>query len=359
MSSSNWRSRAAFTLLELFIVIGIIGILICLLLPATRLSREAARRMQCSNNLKQLGLALHNYHQAFQHLPSAMGGTAQGRTELDGNSNRLSGNVALLPFLEHVALWDKISSTLEINKTLYPPMGPAPWVASYDPWREQIPALRCANSDHVTSKYGLTNYAFCIGDAARDVHLPQRPRGVFACRMTTQFSDITDGSSNTIAMGEIGAPDGRAVIGQIAVRQSPGMLQDPSLCRKTVTAGSGNSYLPKVQLSELGRGACWADGSAGFSLFNTILPPNSPNCAVTGADAADGLYSMGSMHTGGGNAVMADGSVRFIAENIDVGESNQSTLSGQQLTATSIPSPHGIWGALGTSAGNENVNSTE
>ena len=359
MSPSNLRMRRAFTVIEIFVVLGIIVILIGLLLPATRLSREAARRMQCSNHLKQLGLALHNYHQTFGRLPSAMGGTDKGITDLDGNANRLSGVVAMLPYLEEAELWDEISRSLEMNKTLYPPMGPAPWVASYDPWKKQIPVLRCASSDALASKFGLTNYAFCIGDAARDVHLPTRPRGTFGCRLTTQFSDIIDGLSTTIAMGEIGNPNRRTAIGQVAVKQPLAMLQDVSLCRKTVNAGSRNSYLPKVQLSELGRGACWADGSAGFSLFNTILPPNRPSCAVSGAEAADGLYSMGSLHTGGGNVVMADGSVRFLNQNIDAGAENQRTLTVQQLTATSLPSPHGIWGALGTIAGDENFGSTE
>ncbi|MCI0361879.1 MAG: DUF1559 domain-containing protein [Planctomycetaceae bacterium] len=351
-TSSHCRKSAArsgFTLLELLFVIGLICILIALLLPAVRYSREGARRSQCTNNLKQLGIALHNYHDVYGHFPSAMGGTG-----VAGNANRLSGLVAMLPYLEQVSLWEQISRPAKIGGTEYPAMGPAPWVWAYDPWKQQLPLLRCPSAaSGPPTDCGTTNYTFCIGDMAQQIHEPTVLRGAFACGLVTCLTDITDGASHTIAMGEIGIPSGRLVVGQFATHQSNDLLKNPSLCRGTLSQSRANQYADSVQLGTPGRGGRWADGAAGYNLINTILPSNSPSCAVAGSEAVDGIYSAGSFHPGGVQVVMADCAVRFVAESIDAGNPHELTPRPEQIQAGPLASPYGVWGAMGTAAGQD------
>jgi prepilin-type processing-associated H-X9-DG protein len=315
--------------------------------------------MQCSNHLKQLTLGMHNYHDSHGHFPSAMGGTGVGATPADGNANRLSGLVALMPYIEgHNAdrFWEQVSHPAEFDGVTYPAMGPAPWVEEYAPWQEKFPTLRCPSASDERMSFGQTNYAFCVGDVAHGIHQPAKLRGSFACGMTSRFDDIADGSSNTIAMGEIGTPAGLSVIGQFAINQPADFLANPSLCLG-VRVGSRQNYREEVSLSESGRGSRWADGAAGFSLFNTVLPPNSPSCAVGGTEAVDGFYSVGSLHPGGAMVSLVDGSVRFISYNIDAGDPTQAPLTPEQFAHGRVASPYGVWGALGTAAGQEDVGS--
>ena len=343
--------RSGFTLVELLVVVAVIGVLIALLLPAVRVSREASRRMGCANNLKQLGLALHNYHETYKHLPAAMGGTGVGATPRQGNSDRLCGLVALLPFIECSALWDTISNPMQANGVLYPAMGPAPWVAEYPPWKQELSYLQCPSDNSERTTFGKTNYAFCVGDVTQKIHQPTHLRGAFACGMISRLEDITDGTSNTIAMGEIGTPTALNVVGQFAINQGPGLLINPSICQKL--RASPNVYDKRVSLSDSGRGSRWADGAGGFGLITTVLPPNSASCAVGGTEAVDGIYSAGSYHPGGALVVMADASTQFVAQSIDAGDASQPPVSPQQLGEGPIASPYGVWGAIGTGAGGE------
>ncbi|MBC8355117.1 MAG: DUF1559 domain-containing protein [Planctomycetes bacterium] len=348
-------SRSGFTLVELLAVLAIIGLLVALLLPATRSSREAARRMSCSNNLKQLGISLHSYHDAHRHFPAAMGGSGHGTTSTRGNANRLSGLVALLPFMEQQPLWEQISKPTEFDGVMYPAMGPAPWIVKYTPWSTEIGALRCPSADSERTDFGQTNYTFCVGDMVEHLHEPVKLRGAFACRMTSKFKDISDGTSNTIAMGEFGTPAKRSLVGQFAAHQSSGILTDPRLCLAVRESSKRQSYANDVPLGELGRGSRWADGAAGFSLINTVLPPNSPSCAVGGFQAVDGIYSAGSLHPGGAQFLMVDGSVRYLSETIDAGDASHPPVTTEQLAGGPVASPYGVWGSLGTSAGAEKV----
>ncbi|QEG41677.1 DUF1559 domain-containing protein [Roseimaritima ulvae] len=341
---------AGFTLVELLVVLAIIVIVAALFLPAVRSSKEAARRMSCGNNLKQLGLALHNYHDTHSHFPAAMGGTLGGTSDRDSNAGRLSGLVAMLPFLEQPGLWQQLQQPSEHDGVTYPAMGPAPWVAEYPVWSRQLSTLACASAAPQSSGLGRTNYAFSIGDLAVQIHDPGVLRGAFACGQTSRLDDIADGASYTLAMAEIGTRDGRAVQGQFAVNQSNQILKDPSACFAT---SADEHYASQQPLSDDGRGGRWADGAAGYGLVQTILPPNSPSCAVGGIEAVDGIYSAGSYHPGGSQIVKLDGAVSFITADVDTGQTSAAPLSPQRLQAGPVPSPYGIWGALGTAAGEE------
>ncbi len=348
-------SRTGFTLIEVILVVLVLGVLLAFFLPNVRRSRGAARRSQCKNNLKQLCLALHNYHDYHGSFPSAMGGTG-GDGPNDGNANRLSGLVALLPFIDEAPLWEQISAPVEANGIQYPAMGPAPWVSEYAPWQTQLEALHCASQEREEeADFGRTNYAFCIGDVARNIHRPQTLRGAFACRKTSRLSDITDGHSNTIAMAEIGTQSGSNIVGQFAVKQTANFLTKPRRIRGLFASSERLLYAEGVPLSHLGRGGCWADGAGGVSLVNTVLPPNSPSTSIGKSDPADGLYSAGSSHPGGIFVAMVDGRVRFVSDSIDVGNQSHATLTARQLSERHIASPYGVWGALGTSAGNDEV----
>ena len=159
------RNRG-FTLVELLVVIAIIGILVGLLLPAVQAAREAARRMSCSNNFKQIGIGLHNYHAAFKQLPKHGSGTGLngapsiGRTDEPpgNNQNDLSILVGLMPFVEQQGVWDQIVNPFRVESTgaIYAEMGPRPTISlsrqsanPYDPWLTEIPMLRCPSDPGV------------------------------------------------------------------------------------------------------------------------------------------------------------------------------------------------------------------
>ncbi|QEG38082.1 DUF1559 domain-containing protein [Roseimaritima ulvae] len=333
--------RQGFTLVELLVVIAIIGVLVGLLLPAVQAAREAARRMSCSNNLKQLGLAMHNYHDTFGALPARQ----QGPNWTGGSSTgvpRWSAFVGLLPFFEQQTRYDQIKT------------------GGYHAWHGnansgyvgEIPTLVCP-SDGLFSgtgpdrnaEYSPLNYGLVMGDHYAINANASRPdeniRGLFGYLVYSKFRDITDGLSNTIAMSEILVAPSDARIGR-AVGAS---TTDPLACRAYLT---GNFYTSGSLIAQFRcHGQRWQDGRPGYCAVTTILPPNSATCS---SQASNGIYSSSSRHPGGVQAVMADGSVQFMPETIDTG--NLSLPA-----ATSGPSVYGVWGALGTKAGGEvNVN---
>ncbi len=164
----------------------------------------------------------------------------------------------------------------------------------------------------------------------------ERGRGIFAPNIWKNFADITDGTSNTVALGErvIGLDGRYAIRGNI----TQGSIA-PADCRATV--GSGGLYATPFQAPcDYSNGRRWADGMPLFGGFNTILPPNSPSCAASAAEVTDGIFSVTSNHPGGVNVGMADGSVRFISEKIDAGDGTAEVSKG--------PSPFGVWGLAGT-----------
>jgi len=340
--------RSGFTLIELLVVIAIIAILIALLLPAVQQAREAARRTQCKNNLKQLGLGLHNYHDTYGVFVAKQGGS-EGLTN---NHNHLSGFVPLLPFFDQAPLFNQIAGPLTVGATTYPAGGTSPWDGAYPPWGTQITMLLCP-SDPVPAKgleggCGDTNYVFCVGDSVAQSMYNTNPRGLFGHQRCFGTRDVTDGLSNTIALAEIcRRVDDRSVYGWGAT-QVAGVDTNPTVCLAQV---QNRLFLPSATLvADNFRGGTWSDGRTVWCGFNTILPPNSPSCTSASNSWSNGVYSAASRHTGIVQVLMGDGAVRTISENISTGN-----LSAADPATTGGPSPYGIWGALGTKGSSEIV----
>lgn len=369
----NPRLRVGFTLVELLVVIAIIGILIALLLPAVQAAREAARRAQCSNNLKQFGLALHNYHDVYKAFPPRRGGTAGysivgASDRFDGNYDRKSAFIFLLAFLEQQSLADQIAAGNVVNSNgrLIPPGGPAGWYTnpSWVPWTVQISTVLCPSDKPilVPGQQAKHSYAFSMGDSTgsddpNNVRAWNRAdsqtRGVFAGSQRCRgFKDITDGTSNTIAMSERvfgnnsagNAPASGIDIRAGEARAGAAVLTNPGACYAQAT---GKKYVGVYVKRAFGY--LWADGQAERVGFTTILPPNAPSCVADsagGADSNGGVLSAASYHPGGAQGLMVDGSVRFISETIDTGRTDLPPV-------TSGRSPYGVWGALGSIDGGE------
>ena len=342
--------RSAFTLVELLVAVAIIGILIGMFLPAVRGVREPARRTQCLNNLRQIALANLNYESAHMRFPSAMGG------ELHDQSGRINGLVSLLPFMEQEALYKEISQPSEFDGVSFPPM-PAPWLKEYGPWKTNLPHLECPSQGmrYTDADFGVTHYAFSVGDQARGLHQPGISRGAYGMQSKTTIGDIGDGSSNTILLAEIGSTTG-GELRQYAIGVSPSALENP--LDVVDLADTSGDLVEGAQVSSIRRGSRWSDGGAGPSLFNTILPPGSASASVGGETGADGLYSAGGPHPSTVSSAFADGSTRSINKNIDTGDLSLPTPTIEQMNEK-IPSPYGVWGALGTIAGEESVSQSE
>ena len=359
--------RRAFTLVELLVVIAIIGILIALLLPAVQAAREAARRAQCSNNLKQIGLALHNYHATYGAFPFHRGGTTAGGSTDDLQSNRgwLSPWVPMLPFMEQTPLYETITSTQTIGGTTYPPWGPAPGTTAYDPWRVQVVPLLCPSDPDGASlkqpaNVGHTNYHWSLADQIyRNHHIysdnnysTRSPRGIFGVlgRAHVTMASVRDGTSNTVAFGEkVICIIGTSIKGGIARDAGGSLDDDPTVCLARVDT-DGKTLTGNTNCST---GKRWNGSQPGRCTINTVLAPNGPTC--TQGNLGWSLSTPSSYHPGGVNVTLVDGSVRFISETIDSGNSAAASPLSSSLGANSanMASPYGVWGALGSKAGGE------
>jgi len=363
------KSRGGFTLVELLVVIAIIGVMVGLLLPAVQAAREAARRMSCGNNLKQLGLGVHNYHAAYNRLPMYAGGTG-GIVNQPHNHALLSPLVALLPFIEQQALWEQISAPFGGFQS----MGAQPWNNAYAPWLQTISTYRCPSDPTLAAvgRKGATNYAACLGDGmlhlqsgGLDANYNTTPdfnvasahlRGVFKTRRATGFRDVLDGTANTIMMGEIVIDAGnREVIGAPAF-VTANVHENPSTCLPMVDVARPRFWAAATVLGngsnvndDWRRGHGWAYGSPLFTGFNTVRPPNKESCMrQVSNEQGDGVFTSASRHQGGAHVLMTDGAVKFISDSIESGRQQ-----GPIVWNAGVASPFGLWGALGTAASGE------
>jgi prepilin-type N-terminal cleavage/methylation domain-containing protein len=346
-----------FTLVELLVVIAIIGILVALLLPAIQAAREAARRSQCTNNLKNLAVAAQNYHDTWNAFPARQAGT--GTIKSGGQRLRLSGFVAMLPYLEQDALYEEIMLRND-----------APW-ADTRWWNEVLPVLNCPSAagtapPHGSGPRGLVTYGFCGGDSylasvadpneRNDDNLsnqrrPMPNRGIYGRRDWSRMRDVLDGTSNTIAFSERTRPYSSIARGMVAVdaSASPGSFV-PLSCR---AYWQDNEYAPGTAMftQDTSPGYRWGDGPAFFHAVTTILPPNTAVCLIGsnrwqdgGGHYGPGIWTPTSEHPGGVLVSLADGSTGFINDSIDAGDLSAVAPAPDFKT----PSPYGVWGALGT-----------
>lgn len=343
--------RRGFTLVELLVVIAIIGVLVALLLPAVQQAREAARRMQCSNQLKQLGLSLHNYHDTYGTFPPRKQGTTGDSepTRRAHNYGRVSAFVPLLPFYEQGAMYDQIVAGDGSN----PPYGPASW-QGWGVWNTPPAMLLCPSATELNKQANAVNYSFSVGDQITNNRDARQLRGVFGNIEGFGFKDIIDGSSNTIAMSErlitnfaLGKKNGNIPIEHGTATGFSGLASNPGQC---VASANGKYYNDAGSIK--GRtGWRWTDGQVEKVGFTTVLPPNAPSCIDGGNGNGDGQNTImppTSNHPGGVMGLFCDGSVTFIAETIDTGNLANATVN-------SGASPYGVWGAMGSKAGGEAI----
>lgn len=309
--------RRGFTLIELLVVIAIIAILIALLLPAVQQAREAARRTQCRNNLKQLGLALHNYHDNFLVFPQAhaqisariaAGATWEGRGLW----------VAILPFIDQGPLFNSYNfDTSYVNQ--------AAAVRN-----AKIAGLLCPSDRAWTggAENGL-NYSGSAGSNTNFWGGSGVSNGLIQRLRSTGIRDCTDGTSNVVLAGEILKGDAnQTTISDSDINQAnpaPALTSTsfPTAADLT-TASTSCSIDSTAQLSMSRCGRDYGSPHSMHSLFNTAATPNwkQRTCAFGGnfgecADR-DGIYPARSRHTGGAHCLMGDGAVRFVSENVDL-----------------------------------------
>ena len=370
--------KPAFTLVELLVVIAIIGMLIALLLPAVQAAREAARRMQCTNNLKQLALACHTHVDSKNILPSAARSYSlcvqimQGRGSDDwgaGGRDRFSYLCDLLPYVEQPAVYDTILTNVQSDGCRVP----------WDTWEgnaghTQISYFMCP-SESETFGGGMlkgSSYRCNRGDIWVCFNWWNEERGPFAVASHHKFGfeGIPDGTSNTILLSEatLGAhgSDSTRIKGGIAGSvEKQTMAGPPSFCN--ARRGPNGTLIPPIA-SRSGydyqaSGRRWIDAQSLFTQFFTVLPPNAPSCTGGTNNEDCPMVSASSYHTGGVNVARADGAVTFVSETI------ATTNLDKLFTAVTgwVPPPGsdqhhykgaaiwGVWSQLGTRNGGESA----
>ncbi len=317
----NQRSRA-FTLIELLVVIAIIAVLIALLLPAVQMAREEAQRAQCTNNLKQIGLALHNYHDAHGMFPPGhINPGAMGYRLFGGNVNT-TGFVLLLPYLDEEQLYNAYNQHLPSSCSgwlsvpagtdNYCAWGPAAYMANTTVTSRRLEVYTCPSDtppELINYQPGTTdayacaycrrsNYLFAVASLSEysnhyDVYNSRWYQGMFGNNGAARVSQVTDGLSNTIAVGE-------------SVQRHASWHYGPFWAGGKHTAVFGRAIYYWYNSRP---DTCW--GSAKYYL------PNA-KCLYPWAEGRPYAWVFSSKHPGGVNFLLGDGSVRFIEENIDL-----------------------------------------
>lgn len=349
--------RRGFTLIELLVVIAIIAVLISLLLPAVQSAREAARRAQCVNNLKQIGLALHNYHSTHDSFPNGASVTISALPNTFYHWNNWSAQALLLGFTEQTQLYNAANLNLAVWHSGRTPLG---YAANLTVFNTKVAQYLCP-SDGEAGKSNINSYFASVGPNTQAEGMAtingttgkatggNGSPGLFAYTYSYGIRDCTDGSSNTIAFSEVlvspstavkqerrtgmvnvsGSRYYHAFIDATATNNTMALIANCDAKWKTSTT-SGGDFPNSI-------GARWCMGVGGWTMFSTILTPNERpwgscrvGCAGCGADNTS-MTNATSVHPGGVNVCMGDGSVKFIKNSI-----NRQT-----------------WVALGTKAGGE------
>ena len=387
---------SGFTLVELLVVIAIIGILIALLLPAVQAAREAARRMQCTNNVKQLSLALHTFHDAHGRFPSLAwdrGWTAAFTHPNVNGGERMHGTdvyspqTSLLPFIEQTALHSVLTSALSTAAARGDDN--EGWDYTPCPWHHRDGWLRDASGNEYVTPFAARvsafvcpsdgqsgrggdrepkpiNYVVCIGDAAPAFDWVNRGLFKHRHRSDSKMATMSDGTSNTAVFSETSIGRGGEDMGVRSGMVSSNAWRDYDRFILPVTCASyrgPNNTLRRdgaggpVEAINGHKGHSWGDARNCFATFNTFLPPNSPSCRVQ--DDAWVAVAASSFHTGGVNVGLGDGAVKFVSDTIDSGQGGLFLGEDQgyhgQPWAYSGPSTYGVWGATGSVSGGESV----
>jgi prepilin-type N-terminal cleavage/methylation domain-containing protein/prepilin-type processing-associated H-X9-DG protein len=354
--------RRAFTLIELLVVIAIIAVLIALLLPAVQAAREAARRIQCTNNLKQMGLGLHNYHSANNVFPLGVSSAIYAMPPTYDVKQNFSAHALMLSYLEQSNVYNALnfnwgvdetatSQCYQINSTGINTQINA-FICPSDPNAAQPDFNGATNTNNYFVSAGTTMNFSNIG-VTTSLTVPTfawPSTGVFTWMSSYGINTITDGTSNTIMLAE-GAVDvqnmtygqknlGLKNIAALAALQLNDAESNPTAANQAV-AVCNSAWTNATAATALSyeRGENWAHGAMAYTMFNTILPPNANNStwgncsAVTGGRST--IVNSDSYHPGGANVSMADGSVKFMKS------------STNQLT----------WWSLGTKANGEVISS--
>jgi prepilin-type N-terminal cleavage/methylation domain-containing protein len=331
------KASRGFTLVELLVVIAIIGILVGLLLPAVQAAREAARRMSCSNQLKQLALAFHNYESAHKKVPRLASWVDNGAGMQQSNWNGYSAHTMILPYIEQGNLFNQLGfNQYHYDGAVRAPMSIPPVVIGRTPISTFVcpsdlpyPATSNRNAQGwEQSEMGWNNYGCSEGSNSGYNVATAEQNGFFRRAVDVGFKDIIDGLSNTIMLAEFNKGDNTSSQFNITAGDFPNGIAFP---------GSWTHQFPSQQaVTEYGQ-TCLAAGpsshrsTAGFrwiapgfynTAINTVAPPNwqfpaCMPCAGCGQGDSQGVFPARSRHTGGAMHAMGDGSVQFISNNVD------------------------------------------
>jgi prepilin-type N-terminal cleavage/methylation domain-containing protein/prepilin-type processing-associated H-X9-DG protein len=307
------KSRRGFTLIELLVVIAIIGVLIALLLPAVQSAREAARRAQCTNNLKQIGLAVHNYLDSHNRFPIGRGTRPARPYDITSRYN-YSGFSMILPFMEQQPLFSAINFNLTVNVQDGNTTVMSTVISSLlCPSESQRAPANWAGNNYRFNEGSNILYSYAETDTGNVNTTMPAPNGPFFPERSIRFSEVIDGTSNTALASEKFLGDfnqGQATMHR-DIYVSPTWPTTPEEAYQNCEAVD-NTSVPSN--GESSAGAPWLDGFLHTSIFKMVAPPNKKSCYMYPARL---VMTASSQHPGGVNVAFCDGSVRFIKESID------------------------------------------